>query len=79
MSEEVLKIGMITGITCKDGRNYQELACIDKDGNEVRVVVPVSHTCGETVNCDSCPKQETCEMQDQYENDIGRSMIIKRI
>lgn len=78
MSEEVLEIGLISGITCRDGRNFQELIC-DSNGKEVRIMLPTSHVCGETVDCEDCIENETCELQDFYETDIGRKIIIKRL
>jgi hypothetical protein len=78
MTEEVLRIGLISGISCPDGRHFQELVCADPDGKDVRVVVPTCHTCGEDVSCTRCAKLDDCEMQDSYEIDLGRKLIIKR-
>lgn len=81
MTEELLKIHMISGITCKDNRSYQELICSDKDGKEVRIVLPTSHICDSfdpNVGCEGCDKYEGCEVTDGYETDIGRSLLIKR-
>lgn len=77
MSEEVLMINMLSGITCPDGRHFQELVCSGKDGKDVRVVLPVSHPCGDN-DCESCTHNDVCDSQDTYEVDFGRKLIIKR-
>jgi hypothetical protein len=79
MTEELLKIRIISGIVCKDGRRYQELICLDANNNEVRVVIPTYRTCGNDESCEECKSSNLCELQDSYDIDIGRSMIIKRM
>lgn len=79
MTEEVLTINMISGSSCKDGRHFMELICFDKDGKNVNIVLPATTECGEEKeNCDSCPKNEECEMQDAQKVDLGRKLIIQR-
>jgi hypothetical protein len=79
MTEEVLLIQMIVGMSCPDGRRFMELRCTDTSGNAVNIVLPATTLCGEeTGNCDSCSKNNDCEMQDALGIDLGRKLIIKR-
>jgi hypothetical protein len=79
MSDEILEIGLISGIFCRDGRHFQELICSDENGKDVRIMLPTSRVCGESIDCEDCEEDETCELQDFYETDIGRKLIIKRV
>lgn len=79
MTEEVLLIQMISGISCPNGRHFMELICSDKAGNDVRIVLPATTGCGEeNEKCEFCSKNEDCEMQDAQSVDLGRKLIIKR-
>lgn len=78
MSEEILVIDLISGIVCKDGRRFQELICTDKNGNDVRIVVPTARDCGKTCDCDDCDDSFDCGLEESYYIDIGRKVIIKR-
>jgi hypothetical protein len=75
--EEVLKIGLIAGIRCKDGRHFAELICHDADGRPVEILVPVSGEC-EQEGCDMCSQQKTCEIMAPVEIELGRSVVIRR-
>lgn len=77
MSEEVLRIGLISGITCQDGRQFSELVCHDKNGKNVNILIPVSGVC-EQEACDQCSKFDTCEMMIPVDIALGRSIIIQR-
>jgi hypothetical protein len=77
MSEEVLRIGLISGITCPDGRQFSELVCHTKDGKNVNVLIPVSGVC-ELEACDRCSKFDTCEMMIPVDIALGRNIIIQR-
>lgn len=77
MSEEVLQIGLISGITCPDGRQFSELVCHDKDGKNVNIMIPVSGVC-EQEACDQCSKFDTCEMMCPVDIELGRKIIIQR-
>jgi len=75
--EEVLKIGLISGIACKDGRHFTELICRDADGRPVEILVPTSDICDE-MTCDFCEKKESCDITAALEIQLGRSVIIHR-
>lgn len=77
MSEEVLTIGLESGIECPDGRHFLELVCTDSNGNDVRVLLPSSEPCEQEV-CDQCSKCDTCEIMCPVEIELGRKIIIKR-
>jgi len=75
--EELLKIRLIAGIKCKDGRHFAELVCHDEVGRPVSVLVPTSDIC-EQEGCEMCEKHATCEIMAPLEIELGRSLIIRR-
>ena len=77
MTEEVLKIGLISGISCPDGGQFAELVCHTKDGKNVNILLPVEGVCEQEV-CDECSKFDTCKMMCPVGIALGRSIIIQR-
>jgi hypothetical protein len=77
MVEEVLEIGLESGITCPDGRHFLELICKDVNGHKVNVILPISGTCKQEV-CDQCSKHESCEIMCPVDVELGRKIIIRR-
>jgi hypothetical protein len=79
MTEEVMMIQMISGISCPDGRHFLELVCSDSEDKPVSIILPATTGCGEEIeHCGSCSKSEDCEMQDGLQVDLGRKLAIKR-
>jgi len=77
MTEEVLTIGLVSGISCPDGRHFSEIVCHDKDGNNVNVLLPTSEVCEQEV-CDQCSKYDMCEIMCPVSIELGRKIIIQR-
>ena len=81
MTEKAYRIGHISGIQCKDGRHFQELACMADDKSVIRIILPVTNMCeympfGDSHRCNECEYKETCEIQAPYEVELGRKLVI---
>lgn len=77
MSEEVMTIRLMTGISCKDGRKFMELICSDVNNKEVRIILPSEGEC-ERDHCEECSIHDTCKILIPFGVELGRKLIIKR-
>lgn len=79
--ETAYKIGLVSGITCKDGRHFQEINCVAKDGKMLTILLPTTNTCENFPDescdvCRECEDKDTCEIMAPCDIEVGRSLII---
>lgn len=80
--ETVYKIGLISDLTTKDGKFYQELHAVADDGKMITVLVQTSNPCDHLANeyysseCDECEYKDTCELTEASEILVGGILVI---